>query len=271
MPPLRLAPSLRRVLHPKARPDFSPHLRHPPKPPHLTRSSSSTPTFPSRAGPLKTSSFEPRYPPPNTPVVRETAVQSIKLDLEYYGIPHWGWAIFRTAYGTPELDSAWEKLKARILSQSAAEMARSDVPGEVVRGLKWDFVEDEKALQNKSRYDLRLVFMEWVAKQPKIDAPHGPPSRYLHFVQVDGEVLGSGDGEGGEPGFVKLVRCDERMDLVWEWETEEERGGWEVEDGDEGWMRVSVDTLNAEFYSCLGDWGEGWYAFYERPPGVVVY
>ncbi|KAK0623894.1 hypothetical protein B0T14DRAFT_517197 [Immersiella caudata] len=205
------------------------------------------------------------------PPTYETPVESIKLDMDFYGIPHWGWAIFRTAYGSPEFDSSWEKLQARIKCQSATEMAEPGVPNEVAAGLNWVFLSDRLTLQGKTRHDARLKFLEWVAQQPRITDPrYGPPSRYLYFVHVDEEVLDSGGTPGEEPHFVKLVRCEERQDLVYDFVSREElRKYSEEEDGDEGWMRVAVDMLGAEFYDSLGDMPEYFYVYYRGHPNVV--
>lgn len=196
-----------------------------------------------------------------------TPAENIKLDLGFYGIPKWGWVIFRTAYG-PGSDDSWTKLQEVLTSQSAREMSAPDVPREVADALDWVFVSDPASLRGATRYDLRLRFLQWAASQPR--AAQGTPSRYLFFLHADDEVLASAETPGVAPRWVKLVRCDGDQDLAcWFASAAELRESSEEPDGDEGWMRVSTTVLGAYFYTMLGDTSEGFYVYYRYHPNVL--
>ncbi|KXX78437.1 hypothetical protein MMYC01_203480 [Madurella mycetomatis] len=206
-------------------------------------------------------------PSPPQPHHEPTPAENIKLDLDFYGIPKWGWVIFRTAYG-PGSDSSWAKLQEVLTSQSTREMTAPDFPREVADALDWVFVSDPASLSSATRHDLRLRFLQWVVSQPR--AAKGTPSRYLFFLHVDDEVLASAETPGAAPRWIKLVRCDEGQDLAcWYASAAELRESSEEPDGDEGWMRVSTEVLGAYFCTMLGDTSEGFHVYYKCHPDVL--
>ncbi|KAK0648160.1 hypothetical protein B0T16DRAFT_455654 [Cercophora newfieldiana] len=222
---------------------------------------------------VRSSSWSPSPLPPEP-----TPAENIKYELDYFGIPKWGWAIYRTAYDGPNSDSSWANLRETIESQSAKELSDPDpdnaFPPEVVSALDWVFVSDPETLNGATRYDLRLRFLEWVSMQPpplpsKYDGE--VPGRYLFFLLADEEAMASAVIPGGAPSWVKLVRCDRKRDMMCDFMSLAEMREWcDEPDGDEGWMRVSTRALNAGLFGNLGGGDmQNWYLYYKWHPDVL--
>lgn len=199
----------------------------------------------------------------------------------------WGFVIYRCTY---QDDRGWNRFKQIVHERTHKVMQRSDAP-EAADSLEWTFVEDRATLDRASRPQLRERFNQWAAQaivteQPRAEAqtqedPTFGVPRYNYFIQVDEEALKSvlaapqPDLEG--EGFVNLVDS--------QWKPLNESNSGEVEDEEVhdaidgcteenvGWMRIATNTMtNAEFYDAAVDFsGGGWYAFYQRPPGIVMY
>lgn len=66
-------------------------------------------------------------------------------------------------------------------------------------------------------------------------------------------------------GWVNLVRCsDGDLDLE---RREIDRELVEVEDGNEGWMRIAPHMVGPDFYDAIRD---DWYMFYTPPPVLLM-
>jgi hypothetical protein len=210
--------------------------------------------------------------------------------LEAMNHDKWGFVIYRCTYKD---DQAWDRFKQIICESTRTIMQSSDAP-EVANGLEWTFVEDRATLDGASRSQLRERFRQWapqaiITEQPRDQARFNPNAtfgvpRYHYFVQVDEQalesVLAAPEVDLQGAGFVNFV--DSRWKPL---------GDRYYDDGDEpdddevldpidgcteenvGWMRITAGTMaNTEFYDAAADFAEGaWYAFYRRPPGVLVY
>jgi hypothetical protein len=214
--------------------------------------------------------------------------------LKSLGHSKWGWVIYRCTYND---DEAWDRFKQLIDQYSREAIAKSDTP-EVAESLEWTFVEDRHSLDGVSRDQLRARFKAWKAKafaveQPRVKDQLNPDfgiPRYTYFIQVDEEALRSVIDEVSEPNPTPWYDCEGHVNLVYadwkpmsEWRSEcgVETG---AEDDDEehepidgcceedvGWMKITAQMVDVEFYEAMGGPPDIWYVFYQRLPQVVDY
>lgn len=107
--------------------------------------------------------------------------------------------------------------------------------------------------------------------------------RYNFFIQVDEEalqsVLAASDELYGE-GYVNFVdpqwRSLAEQSVNYELRINPDDEVFEPIDGcteeDVGWMRIASGMIDATWYATVVDFhGGAWYAYYRRPPEIVLY
>ncbi|KAK5658415.1 hypothetical protein OQA88_2392 [Cercophora sp. LCS_1] len=194
-----------------------------------------------------------------------SSLRALHANLQHYKEDKWGLLVYRTAY-TPASDSAWERFKTVLAAQTADELASPEATADVIRACDWTCISDAATLDGASRQQLRDRFRVWRESAAKAENPRRTigneplAQRYQYFVQVDEESLRS-VVEGGEEGWVHLVRAYERLDY--------ENDGGQGDDEDDGWMMIKMGMLHSEFYQAIGVTSEHWYSFYQAPPSVV--
>ncbi|KAK3110182.1 hypothetical protein LTR53_015798 [Teratosphaeriaceae sp. CCFEE 6253] len=244
----------------------------------------------------------PGYSSNTTPAQRIQDLQT------FYGLPKWGFVLYRCTYGD---DERWHRFLARLTTHRDAVLRDHYHLPALADSHDWA-VQDDASLNGATRDEVRRRFRRWVAADAAAEIPDGMDDstkaglmsenpRYNYCVLVDAEAMSSvlqqapvlGGEDGPITGHVTLIRADEDWDLPdfdrFDWsmhgaadaiadDGEDDEGEDEYDEGepalegsrlrDVGWMRVGVDSLVPETYATLTK-GFMWDKLYCRPPKVM--
>ena len=191
-------------------------------------------------------------PPHPRPRFASFEAQQVHEYLQGHNLDKWGWVIYRTSYKD---DAAWERFQRYITTWSREALKGEDASHLVSGAAEWTFVSDP-ALDGASREQLRARFREWrktaiQAENPRLASlpttSEDMTQRYIYFVQVDEEALGSAAVQESAPhrdaGVVRFVRCDGDDAL----EQPLGRLRWAAGD-DEVWTMMPKRIVSTEFW-----------------------